>query len=184
MGSTNKVPICFAGCESLGHSMGCPRSRSDRFAITSHRPRNFVSALLFARSSLSGQRRDTSSAIDVAARHYRPDDARRSVGERDWGQTDRLSRQQIGKTRIHRLGLVLCPPDRPWPRLSPSGRGGRSSRKRSAGAGVGRLVIEGVGLPFVLPKPSPANARFRPARRCPPLSPTMIIHFGAARRAE
>jgi len=35
-------PVLLLRLWCLGHSVGCPCSRSDRFAITSHRSRNLV----------------------------------------------------------------------------------------------------------------------------------------------
>jgi hypothetical protein len=42
--AADEVPFCFAGFDALDITAGCSRPRSDRFAITSHGPRN-----LFAR---------------------------------------------------------------------------------------------------------------------------------------
>lgn len=41
MVSADEVLLCFAGYHALDLHAGCPRPRSDRFAITSHGPRNF-----------------------------------------------------------------------------------------------------------------------------------------------
>jgi len=41
-GVREQGPILLLRLWRLGHSVGCPCSRSDRFAITSHRSRNPV----------------------------------------------------------------------------------------------------------------------------------------------
>jgi len=41
-GVRERGPILLFRLWRLGHQVGCPCSRSDRFAITSHRSRNFV----------------------------------------------------------------------------------------------------------------------------------------------
>ena len=91
--------------------MGCPCSRSDRFAITSHRSRNLVKPISSSASRVSlllcGQCRLVAGTIGLATHHNRPDDPCCLVCHRDGCKPHGLSRQQIGQRWIDRLVAIF-----------------------------------------------------------------------------
>ncbi len=96
MGFANSVPNGCPGCYALDTTRVVPIPGLTVFAITSHRPRNFVSAhyRFSARKCLVGKRRVVAGEVSLPARHDGPDNARGFVGERDGGDAHRLSREQ------------------------------------------------------------------------------------------
>ena len=90
--------------------MGCPCSRSDRFAITSHRSRNFVklisSSAKRVSSLLCGQCRLVAGTIGLAACHDCPDYPCCLVCHRDRCNPHGLSHEQIGQPWIDRRRIV------------------------------------------------------------------------------
>lgn len=111
MGSANKVPNRISGSDALAAGWGVlvpglTGSPSHRIVLAI-----FSGALPLCVAQtvmrLCHERRQMLATVGVAACHDRPNDARSFVGERNGGDANRLSREQIKKTRIHSLGFAL-----------------------------------------------------------------------------
>ncbi len=91
-------PYLLCGLEHPRPTSGCPDPRSDRFAITSHRPRNRrrVLRLRTINSSCGSLRCRSVRAIDLATGHDDPCDARRLVGHGHGDQLVGFADQQVG----------------------------------------------------------------------------------------
>src|SRR3974377_1927028 len=112
MESANKVPFCLSGYDALDNSVGCPCSRSDRFAITSHSSRNLVKLIYYSANScnvvLMRQCRLVAGSIGLATCHDCPDSPCCFVCHAESCNPHGLSREQIGQPWLDRLGIVLC----------------------------------------------------------------------------
>lgn len=112
MVSADEVSFCLAGFDALDMTARCPRPRSDRFAITSHGPRNLFARCRAHRSSSSGRRRaERRYPVDLAPDHNGPDGSSRSVGRGDGHNPGRLAGEQGGEARADRDGVMLVASD-------------------------------------------------------------------------
>src|SRR6185295_13930422 len=111
MVSADEVPFCFAGCDALDSRRvvlipGLTGSPSHRIVLTTSEAG--FDSLGSGECSISGYCAGRlTRAINLAARHDRPDNTCRLIGQRDRDQASRLSRQQSGKPGIDGIGLVF-----------------------------------------------------------------------------
>ena len=97
-GMRGSGPYLLCEFEHPGHWSGCPGPQSDRFAITSRRPRNRRKALCLRAINWSCGLLGCGSVstVDLAPGHDDPGDSRGFVGYGNSGQLVGFADQQLG----------------------------------------------------------------------------------------